>query len=68
LLCDEHDPDVIAYGVGTDLSGQDLSYGESRRKSATVAAALRSLGIGPVNLSSRNRWRGTLGVLTAKTA
>jgi hypothetical protein len=37
VLCDDHDPDVIAYRiVWPDLSGQDLSYGESRLESKSL--------------------------------
>jgi acetyl-CoA synthetase len=46
LLCDQHDPEAVAYTViGSDLSSVDLTYGALRAESERFAAALSSLGI-----------------------
>ena len=46
LLCDGHDPDALAYRiVAKDLSTRDLTYGELRRESERLAAALAGLDI-----------------------
>lgn len=48
LLCDRHPPDRVAYRVvGSDLSVQNLTYGELRRESEDFAAVLAAQGIGP---------------------
>jgi acetyl-CoA synthetase len=48
LLCDGHPADAIAYTVvETDLTHQELTYGQLRMLSERFAAALAELGIGP---------------------
>lgn len=48
LLCDDHDPDAVAFTViDADLSSVDITYGELRRRSEQGAAALAALGVGP---------------------
>lgn len=48
LLCDQHDPERIAYRVvSPDLSCVDLSYGALRRESERLAAALFRIGLRP---------------------
>ena len=46
LLCDRHDPSAIAFTlVGRDLSSVDVGYGELRRQSERLAAALAARGL-----------------------
>ena len=48
LLCDDHDPDRVAFTViEPDLGAADLTYGELTRRSSAFAAALRERGVGP---------------------
>jgi acetyl-CoA synthetase len=48
LLCDDHDPDAIAFTVvRNDYSGRNMTYGELRERSERVAAALTTLGVSP---------------------
>jgi acetyl-CoA synthetase len=48
LLCDRHDQGAVAYSiVRTDLTSTDLTYGDLRRESERLAAALHSLGVRP---------------------
>lgn len=48
LLCDRHNPDAVAFSiVQSDLSSEDLTYGQLRERSERGAAALAELGIGP---------------------
>jgi acetyl-CoA synthetase len=46
LLCDDHDPERVAFTViEEDLSSTDLNYGELTRRSTAFAAALRDRGV-----------------------
>ena len=48
LLCDHYDPQKLAFRiVGKDLQAYELTYGELRRESERVAAALSDLGVEP---------------------
>jgi acetyl-CoA synthetase len=48
LLCDQHDPDAVAYTlVAQDLSAQDISYGMLRADSERLADSLVELGVRP---------------------
>lgn len=48
LLCDSHDPAVLAYRViDAQFTPHDMTYGELRAESERFAAALAGLGIGP---------------------
>ena len=47
LLCDQHDPALVAFTlVGPDMAQRDLPYGELRESSERFAAGLRALGVG----------------------
>ena len=47
LLCDRYPPGALAYKVvGTDLAAAELTYGDLRKESERVAAALARLGVG----------------------
>jgi acetyl-CoA synthetase len=48
LLCDRHDPTRVAYDV-VDSQGklERLTYGDLKQRSASFAAGLASLGVGP---------------------
>ena len=47
LLCDGYDPAALAYRVvRADFGCRDLTYGELRAESASLAAGLATLGIG----------------------
>ena len=46
VLCDEHDPDGIAFRViADDLEATEITYGQLRRDSERMAAVLASLGV-----------------------
>ena len=47
MLCDRHDPDAVAFTVvnPTDMSVQDLTYGELRSTSERLASALQARGV-----------------------
>lgn len=48
LLCDGHEPDAIAFTlIESDLSHEDITYGQLRERSERGAAALAGLGVGP---------------------
>ena len=48
LLCDQHDPERVAYTVvSLDGSSADLTYGELRRDSERLASAFVCLGVRP---------------------
>jgi acetyl-CoA synthetase len=47
LLCDQHDPEAIAYTlVAQDLSASEIKYGMLRTDSERLAQALAALGMG----------------------
>ncbi|MEV4313966.1 AMP-binding protein [Actinocrispum sp. NPDC049592] len=47
LLCDQHPADAVAFTViEPDLAFEDLTYGQLRDRSARLATALASLGVG----------------------
>ena len=47
LLCDRHDPSAIAYRlIGPDLAARDLTFGDLRAKSESLAAGMAALGVG----------------------
>ncbi|WP_455835581.1 AMP-binding protein [Pseudarthrobacter siccitolerans] len=48
LLCDRHNPEDVAFSiVESDLSSENITYGQLRERSERGAAALAGLGIGP---------------------
>lgn len=47
ILCDRHDPDLIAYRVVDGDHVRDFTYGQLRRDSTRLAAGLRELGVAP---------------------
>ncbi|WP_019611285.1 AMP-binding protein [Nocardiopsis sp. CNS-639] len=48
LLCDRHPDDSVAFTVvEEDLTARDLTFGELRRDSARLAAALADMGVAP---------------------
>lgn len=48
LLCDQHDPQAVAYKIiAPDLTAQSLTYGALREESEKFAAVLQGLGVGP---------------------
>lgn len=48
LLCDSHSPDQTAFTiVASDLSGKDLSWGQLRQRSQSLAEGFRRQGLGP---------------------
>jgi len=48
LLCDQHDPDAVAYtSVAQDLSAHDITYGMLRADSERLADSLVEMGVGP---------------------
>src|SRR5262249_55456196 len=48
LLCDQHDPNAVAYTlVAKDLSANDISYGSLRTDSERLADSLVAMGVRP---------------------